>query len=336
MGGHRRVSGEIDPNADDCPACGERALVRWRSAHSSEPEISRRSSYELLRCAACGTATLQDPEGEPAELYERGTYSEPGARWRPLAGLARRMVTWDRRRMLGPLPPAARVLEVGAGRGELLADLSGRGHEAIGIEPGAAAGAVARSAGVEVSPMPLERFEREPASSDRIVLWHVLEHLERPLTALERMRPWLAPEGRLIVAVPDLDSLQARMGGDRWFHQDVPRHRTQFTGRGLERLLRRAGYEPRGRRRPLIDQNPLGMWLTLLNRLTTERDVPFRFLKGSLSYEHRGGAVRDATLTAVAGPLLLAAALPMELAATAAGRGGTVVLEAAPDGAGTG
>jgi SAM-dependent methyltransferase len=333
MDGHEPVSGDIDPNADSCPACGERTLVPWRSASSSEPGISRRSSYELVRCAFCGTATLEDPEEEPAELYEGGTYSEPGTRWRPITGLARRMVTWDRRRMLGPLPSGARVLEIGAGRGELLADLSARGHDATGIEPGAASGAVARSAGVEVSSQPLERFEREPASCDRIILWHVLEHLERPLPALERMRPWLSPEGRLVVAVPDLDSLQARWGGDRWFHQDVPRHRTQFTGRGLDRLVRRAGYEPRRRRRPLIDQNPLGMWLTLLNRLTAERDVPFRLLKGSLHYEHRGGAMRDAALTAVAGPLLLAAAVPIELAATGAGRGGTLVVEAAPAGA---
>jgi len=308
------VSGAIDLNSDLCPACGERALGAWRLAHSSEPGVSRRTSYGLLRCGVCGTATLEDAESEPEELYERGTYSEPGARWRPVTGLARRMVTWDRRRMLGPLPPDARVLEIGAGRGELLADLAKRGHDAIGIEPGAAAGAVARSAGVEVSQEPLERFEREPASSDRIVLWHVLEHLEHPLEELERMRPWLSADGRLIVAVPDLDSLQARLGGDRWFHQDVPRHRTQFTGRGLERLLRRAGYVPRRRRRPLIDQNPLGMWLTLLNRLTGERDVPFRFLKGSLHYEHGGGAARDAAVTAVAGPLLLAAAVPIELA----------------------
>lgn len=327
------MSEGIDSGADVCPACGEPALVSWRRASSSEPAISRRPSYELLRCTVCGTATLEDAaNGERAELYEGGSYSEPGARWRPVTGLARRMVTWDRRRMLGSLPPAARVLEVGAGRGELLADLAGRGHDAIGIEPGPAAGAVARSVGVEVSPEPLERFEQEPASCDRIVLWHVLEHLDRPLAALERVRPWLSAEGRLIVAVPDLDSLQARLGGDRWFHQDVPRHRTQFTGRGLERLLRRAGYEPHRRRRPLIDQNPLGMWLTLLNRMTAERDVPFRFLKGSVRYEHRRDAVRDAALTVVAGPLLLAAAVPIELAATAAGRGGTVVVEAAPTG----
>ena len=38
----------------------------------------------------------------------------------------------------------------------------------------------------------------------------------------------------------------------------------------------------------LIEQNPLGMWQTLLNRLTAERDFAFRLLKRDLG-ERRAG-----------------------------------------------
>ena len=78
----------------------------------------------------------------------------------------------------------------------------------------------------------------------------------------------------------------------------MPRHRTQFTRAGLARLLSRTGFDPGRPRQPLIDQGPLGMWLTMLNRLTAERDVPFRFAKGALDYERRSDAVRD-TLASV-------------------------------------
>ena len=71
------------------------------------------------------------------------------------------------------------------------------------------------------------------------MMWHVLEHLDDRLgpspTCAAR-----CPGGRLIVAVPNLSSLQARIGGDRWFHQDIPRHRTHFTEGGLLMLLRLA------------------------------------------------------------------------------------------------
>ena len=45
------------------------------------------------------------------------------------------------------------------------------------------------------------------------------------------------PAGTLVVAVPNLGSVQARIGGDRWFHQDVPRHRTHLTPAGASALL---------------------------------------------------------------------------------------------------
>ena len=309
-----------------CPACGEDRLRPWRAATSSEPALSSRASYELLRCDACGTAALP-PGAQSASLYEKGSYAEPADAWRPLALATRRLVTWDRRRMLGELRPASRVLEVGAGRGELLVELAAQGHRVAGLEPAGAGGAVARAEGIEVSSLPLERFEREPKSCDLIVFWHVLEHLDVPLAALERVRPWLTPGGRLVVAVPNLRSLQARIGGDRWFHQDVPRHRTQFTPAGLDRLLLRAGFVRIRRRHPLIDQNPLGMWITLLNRLTAGRDIPLRLVKRARWSGGRATAARDAAVVAVGGSLLLLPAVAMELAATVAGRGGTIVVE---------
>jgi SAM-dependent methyltransferase len=242
----------------------------------------------------------------------------------------RRLITWDRRRLLGELPPASRVLEIGSGRGELLAALAAEGHRVSGAEPAAAVRRAPLGGRVAVSDLPLERLEQQPASLDRIVLWHVLEHLDEPREALERVRPWLAPGGRLIVAVPNLGSLQAAIGGDRWFHQDVPRHSTQFTAGGLGQLLHRTGFEPRRRPRPLMDQNPLGMWLTLLNRLTTDSNVPFRLVKRTQGHEGQAGTVRDLAVTALAGPLLLVPAVVAELVATACGRGGSLVVEAAP------
>ena len=70
---------------------------------------------------------------------------------------------------------------------------------------------------------------RSPPSLDAAIAWHVLEHLDDPA------RPWrgsargCARAAGVVVACPNLASLQARIGGDRWFHQDVPRHRTHFT-----------------------------------------------------------------------------------------------------------
>lgn len=87
------------------------------------------------------------------------------------------------------------MLEIGSGRGELLAALAAEGHRVSGAEPAAGEGRPPSGGWIEVSELPLERLEQQPASLDRIVLWHVLEHLDEPEAALERVRPWLAPGG---------------------------------------------------------------------------------------------------------------------------------------------
>jgi hypothetical protein len=73
----------------------------------------------------------------------------------------------------------------------------------------------------------------------------------------------------------------------------------------------------------IVEQNPLGMWQTLLNRITSRRDVAFRALKRDL--EGGPGVGRDLAVTAVAGPLLAPLAVALELGAGLAGRGGSVV-----------
>ena len=80
----------------------------------------------------------------------------------------------------------------------------------------------------------------------------------------------------------------------------------------------------------LVEQNPLGMWQTLLNRLTGERDFFFRLVKRDLGAD-RARALAPAIwpITAVAGPLLV----PVAVRARAGrrdsrGNGGSMVVEA--------
>jgi 2-polyprenyl-3-methyl-5-hydroxy-6-metoxy-1,4-benzoquinol methylase len=51
-----------------------------------------------------------------------------------------------------------------------------------------------------------EEFEPEEAF-DSIILEHVLEHVDDPMALLKRVKKWLAPNGRLIVGVPNGHSI---------------------------------------------------------------------------------------------------------------------------------
>lgn len=268
--------------------------------------------------------------GEPPApaVYEGGTYAPARAGLARLVEPLRRLAERDRMRFVRGLRPGARVLEVGAGDGRFVARMGAAGYDAWGIEPSAAGRAAAAAIGARVEPGMVESAAVEAATLDGVVLWHALEHVDDPVSALGRVHAWLAAGGRLVVAVPNLAGLQARLGGDRWFHQDVPRHRTHFTARGITALVERTGFRIQGVSQVLIEQNPLGMWQTLLNRFCRERDFAFRLLKRDLGAVPARSRARDLAVTALAGPVLVPVAVMLELAAGLAGRGGSVVVEA--------
>lgn len=227
-------------------------------------------------------------------------------------------------RELRSLPAGARVLEVGSGDGRFLERMAARGWKPVGIEPSVKD---SRAPGpLEPSPVlstTVEEARFESASFDAVVLWHSLEHLGDPSEALGRIHEWLSPGGLVVIGVPNLVSLQARLGGDRWFHQDLPRHRTHFSPAGLRALLGRTGFEPLRERHLIVEQNALGMWQTLLNRLTGERNVLFRMTKGDRSLSRR-----DRLVTALVGVPLAPIALLAELLAGLGRRGGSIAVVA--------
>lgn len=286
-----------------CPACGG-PLAAWRAG--------------LERCTRCGTAvtTGAPPPGDP-----RGYGTD-----RPrLAGVAAPLLAiFDRARLrllARVAPPPGRLVDAGAGRGRFVAAAQAAGYDATGIEPSPGAVEAARTLyGVELSPAGVNAATFEDL--DAVSLWHVLEHLDDPAAALERIAGWLRPGGGLLLGVPNFASIQARIGGKRWFHLDVQRHRVHFTPAGLRALLERSGFEVVAERHVLLEHNVFGMWQTLVNRVAPTPNWLFRALQ-------RDAPVRitDALVTLLALPLVPVAAL-LELACGLVRRGGTIAVVA--------
>lgn len=100
-----------------------------------------------------------------------------------------------------------RGLELGSAEGEMTQYLV-NDFEHLTIVEGAAdllAAIPERSNLTKVHSL-FEEFEPEEAF-DSIILEHVLEHVENPVELLQRVRTWLAPEGRLFLGVPNGNSI---------------------------------------------------------------------------------------------------------------------------------
>ena len=77
---------------------------------------------------------------------------------------------------------------------------------------------------------------------DIVILWHVLEHLEKHDELLDEITDHLAESGLLVIAVPNFSSLQQWIFSKYWFHLDLPRHLVHFDSDWLMQHLSDRGY----------------------------------------------------------------------------------------------
>ncbi len=339
-----------------CPACGG-SLAPWRDVIPAEPPGA--PPVGLLRCPDCGTAVTDAPPPPAAHDTGAYATHRPRLRRTAgpvLDRFDRRRLRLLGAPALGdpllgppgppplgapgphplgppgppplgapgPRPPGApgpRLLDVGAGRGRFVAAARNAGFQADGIEPSARGVRAAREQyAVELRAEEIATATVAPDRLDAVTVWHVLEHLDDPAAALATVVAWLRPGGLILIGVPNLASLQARIGGARWFHLDVPRHRTHFTTRGLELLLTGCGLDLLHTTHVLAEHNPFGMWQSIVNRWTRRPSYLYNLLKRNAPLAPGDLAITLATLPLV--PL----AAGLELAAGLAGHGGTIAV----------
>jgi SAM-dependent methyltransferase len=213
------------------------------------------------------------------------------------------------------------VLDVGAGDGTLLDALRRHGRDALGLELVSTRPDI-RAADVEDLP----DDERDFAA---IVFWHSLEHLRRPSSALARAAELLAPRGVLVVAVPNSDSLQARLFGDRWLALDLPRHLVHLPASALSERLEQLGLRVTRTSHLRGGQVVFG-WLHGLVGLLPGRPDLYDAIRRP---DARRAALNPAARAAViaAGAALTPVAAAGALAEALARRGGSIYVEAVRD-----
>jgi len=227
----------------------------------------------IVVCETCGLGRFDPlPDAETiAGFYPDDYYGEPdsaGSKFRPwIEWLVRLVAARHLDFLCAGLPPGARVLDIGCGRGVILGPLADRGFEAHGVEVSeAATRGVDPRARIRIATS-LAEADYPQESFDQVVIWHVLEHLADPRATLEECHRVLRPGGRLIVAVPNFSSWQARWAGPAWFHLDPPRHLYQFPLGALRRLIDDCGFACGASYHFSLRQNPFGWIQSALNRM---------------------------------------------------------------------
>lgn len=239
-----------------CPICevspAKSLGLRGGAAHRQVLGVQS----EIWRCGRCGLI-FPNPMPVPADGLEQHYAISPDVFFQNHESASREQAAAY---ILGPaekiLGRKGRLLDIGAGRGELLRVALQQGWSAVGIEPSPTfAEYAARFSGAEIRQEPIERCGFADGSFDVVILSAVLEHLYQPDDVIREISRVLRVGGVLYVDVPNEDGLYFRVGnlyqrlrGRKWVINLSPTfspfHVFGFTPESLRALLSKHDLKP--------------------------------------------------------------------------------------------
>jgi SAM-dependent methyltransferase len=267
-------------------------------------------------CGDCGVANT-DPWPTPAELSDAYAdwYRPSSGRFSGAGDAILRHTRGSLARRLDDIAPPGPILDVGAGDGTLLDALKRRGRDAVGLER--------ESSRSDIRAANLNEIHGYWAA---IIFWHSLEHLPNPGEDIAQAASLLASRGVLVIAAPNVSSLQAVVFGDRWLALDLPRHLVHLTPDALiDRLkvlslnVERVSYWRGG-------QVVFGWLHGLVGMLPRHPDLYDAIRRPAAQHRRQSWRARTATLALAT--LLMPAAILGAATEVALGRGGTIYVEA--------
>lgn len=224
--------------ARPCPVCGHEetrpvASYEGFQFYSDSAARPKRTDVRTVACRRCfalfmnpcytaaGFATLFAEAGMSYGSHGPARHDEQAA-WLSARGL---------------LAPGAAVLDAGCYDGAFLAGLPAVDRIGVDIDAPAIARGRERHPDVAFVLGDFERF-RPPRPPTAITLFHVLEHLPRPVAVLQHLRAIAAPDARLVVEVPILENGHTNDINGFFSVQ----HLTHFSRATLRAALARGGW----------------------------------------------------------------------------------------------
>jgi len=134
-------------------------------------------------------------------------------------------------------------LDIGAGTGHFINATTLSGFNSVGLEPDEDARKLAVDTH-NVNIQPLENlYSITEKSMDVITMWHVLEHVYDLQKDLKQIEKILKDDGVMVVAVPNMNSYDAKHYKEYWAAYDLPIHLYHFTPNDIDTLFNKFNME---------------------------------------------------------------------------------------------
>lgn len=238
--------------------------------------------FAIEKCGVCGFLRTVSPPS-PSQIgsyYKAESYiSHSDTRKGLISKLyhAVRVVMLNRKRaMVSALAgrESGSLLDIGCGTGSFLHHMQQNGWQVTGLEPDNDARKVALNKHGLTLSEPETLFTLPYNHFHVITLWHVLEHVHTLHEYMAQIAKLMAPDGLLVLALPNPGSFDAKRWGRDWAAWDVPRHLWHFSPESVNRLAQQHGFK-------VVAQKPMpfdAFYVSMLSSGYAKR--PFPLLDG--------------------------------------------------------
>lgn len=231
-----------------CPVCEN---VATQVAIDSQDFSLTQESFSILHCPQCSlrfTSPVPSPSeiGKYYKFVEYISHTDVKEGWMNLLYHRVRTKTlaqktkWVQSLFTGH---KGHLLDIGAGTGAFVNAMQEKDWKVIGLEPDAAT----RAKAFENYKIQLQSaetlFELPENEYEVISMWHVLEHVHALKPYLNQCFKCLKQNGRLIIAVPNYTSFDAKYYSKYWAAYDLPRHLYHFSPASMATLMDQIGFE---------------------------------------------------------------------------------------------
>jgi len=269
-----------------CPNCNSETVSIL--LETSDFKFSE-EKFIMSKCAECQLIFTQNPpiQTEAAYYYKSQNYvshSDSNVGFvNKLYHMVRSIMLTRKRLILEKLTNSRKVLDIGSGTGYFLNELNQNKWDVTGIEisEDARRYCLDKFNIQTYDPSYLSTLESKE-KFDVITLWHVFEHIYNFNELLDSIYLLLKDEGKLIIAVPNVESYDASYYKKEWAGYDVPRHLWHFSIKSLNLILSKKGFNIDRIKRMPFD----GYYVSLLSEANLKNRFGFinGFIIGLLSH----------------------------------------------------
>jgi 2-polyprenyl-3-methyl-5-hydroxy-6-metoxy-1,4-benzoquinol methylase len=226
----------------NCPVCKGTDFEHFLTC--KDYTVSQ-ENFNIVSCKACNFkfANPRPSDSEIGRYYKSEDYVSHSDTKKGLINRLYHMVrTRTLKQKLGLISSyvsRGTILDYGCGTGMFLKTCADAGWKSYGFEPDPDARKLVTDKGLVAAD---SKAALSGNKFDIITLWHVLEHVTDLDSTLQFFSKTISDNGRLIIAVPNYTSADAKHYKEFWAGYDVPRHIYHFEIKTLEKLLGQHGF----------------------------------------------------------------------------------------------